>query len=187
MKNLFCLLFLATALPLYAQNWTFAPKLGLNLSDMSGDYFEGNMKVGLNAGLTAEYKFSNVFAIEPGLFYSMQGLKDGDNVLKHDYMNIPLLAKAYVKDGFNVFAGPQLGFNISEKMVVTDNSGIMTTIKTDEIKLLDFSLMLGMGYQFERGFLISANYNIGLANVADNGGDEPSRNNVIQFNIGWRF
>lgn len=187
MKKLFYLLLLVIALPLHAQNWSFAPKIGLNLSDMTGEYFDGNMKVGLNAGVAAEYKFSSVFAVEPGIFYSMQGIKDEDVELKNDYINIPLLAKIYIKSGFNVFAGPQLGINISEKALITDNNDVMITKKTDEIRPLDLSLMMGIGYQFKKGFLISTNYNVGLLNIADNHGDEPSRNGVFQFNVGWRF
>lgn len=187
MKKSFCLLILLIALPLHAQKWSLAPKIGLNLSDMTGEYFEGGMKIGLNAGLSTEYQFSKVFAIEPGIFYSMQGIKDGDNIRKNDYINIPLLAKAYIKSGLNIFAGPQFGFNVSEKIVMTDNNNIVTTLKTDEIMPLDLSAMIGMGYQFKSGFLLSANYNIGITNVADNYGDEPSRNGVFQFNAGWRF
>lgn len=187
MKKNFYLLLLLVALPLQAQKWSVAPKIGLNLSDMTGEFFEGGMKVGLNAGLSTEYRFSNVFAIEPGIFYSMQGIKDGDIVRKNDYINVPLLAKAYTKSGLNVFAGPQLGLNVSEKIVITDNNNRVTTLKTDDIMPLDLSVMIGVGYQFKRGFLLSANYNIGITNVADNYGDEPSRNGVFQFNAGWRF
>lgn len=117
----------------------------------------------------------------------MQGIKDGDIVRKNDYINVPLLAKAYTKSGLNVFAGPQLGLNVSEKIVITDNNNRVTTLKTDDIMPLDLSVMIGVGYQFKRGFLLSANYNIGITNVADNYGDEPSRNGVFQFNAGWRF
>lgn len=187
MRKLFYLLILAITLPIHAQKWSVAPKVGLNLSDMTGEYFRGGIKIGLNAGLTAECRFSNVFALESGLFYSMQGIKDEEIVRKNDYINIPILAKAYIKSGFNVFAGPQLGYNISEKLLITGGNGLEVTQKTDVIMPLDLSLMIGMGYQFKRGFLVSTNYNFGLTNIADNYDDEPSRNGVFQFNIGWRF
>lgn len=187
MKKLLYLLLLLIALPLNAQNWSFAPKIGLNLSDMKGDYFDGKMKIGLNAGFTAEYKFSKIFAIEPGVFYSMQGIKDEYKYeeLRKDYINIPVLAKVYIKNGFNVFAGPQLGVNISGKYIRFNYNG-MIYVEKYAIQPLDLSLILGMGYQFKMGFLISANYNIGFTNITDNSA-EPSRNGVFQFNVGWRF
>lgn len=183
MKKILYLLLLTIALPLNAQKWSFAPKVGMNLSDMTGEYFGGGMKVGLNAGMTVEYRFSDIFAIESGAFYSMQGLKEGDAKFKVDYVNIPVLVKAYIKNGFHVFVGPQLGFNVSEKVVITD----WEDLKTDEIMPLDLSAVIGAGYQFKMGFLVSANYNIGVTNVADNYGDEPSRHSVFQLNVGWRF
>lgn len=100
---------------------------------------------------------------------------------------IPILAKFYIKNGFNVFAGPQVGVNISEKVVYTGEGGAEFTMKTDDIMPVDVSLMVGIGYQFKAGLLLSTNYNIGLSDSADNSGDTPARNRVFQFNIGWRL
>ena len=53
-----------------------------------------------------------------------------------------------------------------------------------------------MGYQFDMGLLISANYNFGLTNTVKALGtindvdfleDVSSKNSVLQFNVGWRF
>jgi hypothetical protein len=53
-----------------------------------------------------------------------------------------------------------------------------------------------MGYQFDMGLLISANYNFGLTNTVkvlsaindvDFLEDVSSKNSVLQFNVGWRF
>lgn len=200
MKKLIFLLLVVVALPLQAQEWSFAPKIGLNLANITNA--DGKMKPGLNIGVTAECRITDVFAIEPGLFYSMQGLKmekiDGVTPkFKNDYLNIPILAKAYVKDGFNLFAGPQLGFKVSEK-VSGSQSGVSANIDTDLLKTFDFSLVLGMGYQFDMGLLVSLNYNIGLTNVLKEEGkilgettytgkDETSRNGVLQLTVGWRF
>lgn len=189
MKKIFWLLVLAMALPLHAQEWSLAPKFGLNLSDMSGDYFRGGIRPGINAGLSVERRFSTLFALEPGVFYSMQGLKDKEDneVRKNDFINVPILAKFYIKNGFNIFAGPQVGVNISEKVVYTGEGGGEFTMKTDDIMPVDVSLMVGIGYQFKAGLLLSTNYNIGLSDSADNSGDTPARNRVFQVNIGWRL
>lgn len=197
MKKLIILLFIGITASLHAQNWSFAPKIGLNLANMTNT--DGSMKPGLNLGVTAEYRFNDVFAIEPGLFYSMQGFKASvegkSGKFKNDYLNIPILAKAYVKDGFNIFAGPQIGFKVSEKAKSSEH-GVSATIDTDIFKTVDFSLVLGVGYQFNMGLLIAANYNIGLNNVAKKEGkildqtfsqDGSSHNGVLQLTLGWRF
>lgn len=181
--------------------WTFAPKLGLNLTNMTNS--DGNLKPGLNLGVTAEYRFTDIFAVEPGLFYSMQGTKipalhDSESgytlktKFKNDYLNIPVLAKFYVKDGWNVFFGPQLGFLVSSKLKGTAGDATVSVKTGDYYKKFDFSLVLGFGYQFEQGLLVSFNYNAGLCktfkeswDITDNG--DNSRNQVLQFNVGWRF
>lgn len=181
--------------------WTFAPKLGLNLTNMTNS--EGNLKPGLNLGVTAEYRFTDVFAIEPGLFYSMQGtkiptLRDSESgyklkaKFKNDYLNIPVLAKIYVKDGWNVFLGPQLGFLVSSKLNGTAGDATVSIKTSDYYKKVDFSLVFGAGYQFDRGLLVSFHYNAGLCKTFKDNSDitdsrDNSRNQVLQFNVGWRF
>ena len=141
------------------------------------------------------------FAIEPGIFYSMQGTKGKDSgvtlKIKNDYLNIPILFKGYVYEGFNLFAGPQLGFKVSSKIKASQSgTSISTSEGSDLFKTVDFAIVIGAGYQSPMGFLVSLNYNIGLANAINKDKmssligatvDEKSRNGVLQFNVGWRF
>lgn len=175
--------------------------IGLNFATMSN--FEGSMKPGLNIGVAGEVMMTDHFAIEPGLFYSMQGVKTdvgGYNMkVKNDYLNIPILLKGYVYEGFNLFAGPQLGFKVSSKIKISDSgTSVSTSEMSDVFKKVGFDIVIGAGYQSPMGLLFSLSYNIGLANTlnADEvaalpGGssakDEKSRNGVLQFNVGWRF
>lgn len=218
MKKVLLFLFVIAAVtPMQAQNWglaasnpeihavgtwTFAPKIGLNLTNLTNT--DGKLKPGLQVGVTAEYRVSDVFAIEPGLFYSMQGCKvptfhDAESGLnldakfKNDYLNIPVLAKAYVINGWNVFAGPQFGFLVSSKLKGSAGNTTVSVKTSEYYKKFDFSLVIGTGYQFDCGMLVSVSYNAGLSKILKEntvltaGSDENSHNAVLQFTAGWRF
>lgn len=188
-----------------AQEFSFIPKAGLNLANMVPD--GGDMQPGLNIGVAGEYRFSQRFALEPGLYYSMQGYQSDDYGmtarLQCDYLNIPVYARFYLFKGFNIFAGPQLGINVRAKA----NDKVVSSIQEqgcylkritgsirENVNTFDFSLGVGAGYLFDCGLVVSANYNIGLTNIfKDAGGlsdsmyDNTSNNGVIQINVGWCF
>lgn len=198
MKKFYLILLLFTALQVSAQEFHFIPKVGLNLANIFNA--DGDIRSGLNIGVSGEIKLARAFAIEPGLYYSMQGSKSNENgvggKIKNDYLNIPILAKGYLYKGFNVFVGPQLGFLVSSKAVVVDSDVSVSAGARDFFNAMDFSVVFGVGYQFDLGLSVSANYNMGLTNVFKNdeiseffpeAGDIKTRNDVFQLNIGWRF
>lgn len=74
MKKIAFLLLLFVAFQASAQEFHFIPKVGLNFANMTNS--DGNMKAGLNIGVAGEFMMTNNFAIEPGVYYSMQGCKD---------------------------------------------------------------------------------------------------------------
>lgn len=199
MKKIALIVMLFAVFRLSAQEFHFIPKIGLNFANMTN--MEGSMKPGLNIGVAGEVMLTNHFAIEPGVYYSMQGTKvDEANLkVKNDYLNIPVLLKGYVYEGFNLFAGPQLGFKVSSKAKLSGSGASITTdAMSDAFKSVDFGIVVGAGYQSSMGLLFSLSYNIGLANVLDGDKlasmsgmsqvrDEKCRNGVLQFNLGWRF
>ena len=201
MKKIACLLLLFVTFQVSAQEFHFIPKIGLNFANMTNS--DGSMKPGLNIGVAGEVMMTNNFAIEPGIFYSMQGAKGkGESSglkIKNDYLNIPVLFKGYVYEGFNLFAGPQLGFKVSSKLKYSKSGTSVSTSEGSDLFIsFDFAIIIGAVYQSSMGLLFSLSYNIGLANtinadkfVALPGGSgmegEKSRNGVLQFNVGWRF
>jgi len=202
MKKIALLLLLFVAFQASAQEFHFIPKIGLNFANMTNS--DGaSMKAGLNIGVAGEVMMTNNFAIEPGIYYSMQGFKVSGTTakLKNDYLNIPILLKGYAYEGFNLFAGPQLGFKVSSKVKASDSgTSVSTDVLSDWFKTFDFSLVVGAGYQTSMGLLFSLSYNVGLTNtlnkdniastilgVSSSDIDGKSRNGVLQFNVGWRF
>ena len=193
-----------------AQEFHFIPRISLNLANTYPESF-ADMRPGLNIGVAEEIRFSKLFALEPGVYYSMQGYQQenakGETArLKADYLNIPVYAKFYLYRGFHLFAGPQVGFNVRAKASnyifvsaptpVHQSEYDFSGDKKEEIRNCDFSVSMGLGYTFDMGLVISANYNLGCTHFFKEpeysfGGSNHFRgkdhNGVIQFNLGWRF
>ena len=214
MRKLFYLLglmALVAVMPLKttAQELHFMPKIGFTLADIS--HLQTKVRSGANVGLGAEYLFPNeIAAVETGVYYAMQGAYIKGTVaghylttfLKNDYLNIPVLAKAYVYNGINVFVGPQFSFNVKDKITMEYGGKELGKVNTtDFVENFDLAIMMGVGYQFESGLFVNANYNLGLLAVfkEDNftiSGENAAhtitdglstRNRVFQINAGWRF
>lgn len=208
---LFGLMAMIAVMPLKstAQELHFMPKIGFTLADISN--LQTKVRSGVNVGLGAEYLFPNeIAAVETGVYYAMQGAYVKGTIagryltsfMKNDYLNIPVLAKAYVYNGFNVFAGPQFGFNVKDKITMEYGGKELGEVNTtDYVNNFDLAILLGVGYQFESGLFVNANYNFGLLAVfkEDNftiSGENAAhtitdglstRNRVFQINAGWRF
>lgn len=193
MKKLFLLLFTLCALQLSAQKFHFAPKMGMNITNLTNS--ESDSRIGLNIGFAGEMVLTPMFSIESGLYYSMQGAKEDGMKLNVDYINLPILAKVYAYQGLNFFGGPQLSFKTSAK----GKAGSITVDMPDGlIKGFDTGLQIGAGYQFDMGLQLSASYTYGLIGIVDTdkvsklsgfdvSSDENTHNSVFQINVGWRF
>ncbi len=187
-------LFLVAAIAVFgftsvnAQEVTFGAKAGLNLASASGDETDDiKARTAFHVGVVAEIAISDVFSVQPDLLYSSQGAKadEGDGEIKLDYINLPIMAKYYVAEGFSVEAGPQVGFLMSAKFDDGDNE---EDIK-DEMSGIDFGFNIGVGYKMESGLNFAARYNVGLSNVWDYEGsdDFSQKNSVIQVSVGYFF
>ena len=210
MKKLVLLLFIALiSIQISAQEFHFIPRIGFNLANTYPESF-ADMRSGVNVGVAGEIRFSKLFALEPGVYYSMQGYHYKYNgqtsKLKLDYLNIPLYAKFYLYRGFHMFAGPQLGINVKAKahdFVHYSNLPSVehsTLIPKEDVKgymsPCDLSFSMGAGYTFDMGLIVSVNYNLGCTYIFKEseytfGGSNLFRgkdhNGVIQFNLGWYF
>ena len=208
-----------------AGTFSIIPRLGVTLAKITGDnvYMAGSnadiasvanpkYKPGLMAGADLEYQATDRLAISLGAYYSRQGEKYDDVTESHDastkrwtevtdwkqhhdYMNIPLMASAYVAQNFAVKVGVQMGINTSARMEYTtasfvrNDAGVASTEgiekkKTDvKLKKTDFSIPVGISYEY-MNVILDARYNIGLTKVYDN---IDGRNTVFTFNVGYRF
>ena len=187
-------------------------KVYTNLASAYGDATHSNYKPGLMAGVDFEYQFSDMLAASIGAYYSRQGERFDDvkeahdmstkqwNEVRdwkqhHDYVNVPLIASAYVADNLALKVGVQVGFNVDGKMEYTeasfvrDQAGVGSTesvkkIKGDvKLKKVDFAIPVGISYEY-MNVILDARYNIGLTKVYDN---IDGKNSVFTFSAGYRF
>lgn len=174
-------------------------RAGYNLSNLSGDLadeIDTKSLSGFHIGLFTEFPVAPRFSIQPEVMYSTQGAKfeglGSEATLRTQYLNVPVLAKFYVAEGFNLQAGPQIGFLTGAEYQVDGADDIDVS---DNMKGTDFGLLFGAGYKVAQGVTIDARYNMGLSNTLDEdanvdegvGTDQEWKNGVFQVGIGYQF
>ncbi|NVO85524.1 porin family protein [Hymenobacter terrestris] len=198
----------------------FGIRAGVNVADFSGDAVDtfkdfaalGNgaltqeMKPGFYAGLYVTLPLGPRFAIEPGLGYSEKGVRlNGripfeqfeflnaklDGTARLAYLDIPILAKAYITDGLYVYAGPQASLLLSGKARVKASAFGFTAYQNDfdiknRLQTLDFAVVGGLGYQFQNGFGLNAGYDYGLVSL-DKNNNFDIQNRVIKASLNYSF
>jgi hypothetical protein len=151
----------------------FGIKGGLNISSLFAKQGDEQLKplIGGNIGLFNNIKISNNLAFQPEIVFSSEGarisLADLDGSTRSgrfvfNYVNIPLLLK-FAKSSTGIYGelGPQIGILASAKIA---SLGESQDIK-DELKSINFSLALGLGYNFSESLGLSVRYNAGLSNI----------------------
>ena len=187
-----------------AQDVKYGAKAGLNISSITGDGTEDvSSKIGFQVGGFAEIKISDKFAIQPELLYSAQGAKtsyadviegfdvDVKATQKLAYLNIPVMAKYYVTEGFSLEAGPQLGFLLSAEQEATVSfEGESVTDSADnkeDFNSIDFGFNLGAGYDVTENINLGVRYSIGLSNILKDSEDSKQNNSNIAIAVGYKF
>ena len=185
----------------FAQNevgqFTLKPMVGMNLATMTKTD-DSKMRVGLSAGVEAEYGVAQNFGLSAGVLYSMLGVKytaSGnifganvklDETLKLDYINIPILANYYIIPGLAIKAGIQPAFKASAKVKVeatVSGESKDETEDVDGVKGFYLSIPFGLSYQIS-DFVIDARYNLGVTKAFE-GGD--SKHSWFMFTIGYKI
>lgn len=170
-----------------AQETKFGVKAGLNLSNWTGDVEYNSAKIGFQVGGFAEIKISDKFAVQPELLYSLQGTKFEEGGVEANYnlsyINIPVMAKFFVAEGFSLEVGPQIGILTSAKLKFEDES----EDAKEFFESIDFGLNFGAGYDVAENINIGLRYSLGLSNIAKDSGDEKLSNSNIALAIGYKF
>jgi len=190
-KLLFIAVFTAVGLMSANAQTSFGVKAGVNLANGAGDVEDAETKLGLHIGGFAEFMFTEKFAFQPELLYSMQGYKfeeDGAELkTKLDYVNIPLIFKYYVTESLAIEAGPQVGFLVSAKGEI-EAGGESEDFDIDEgYNSLDYGINVGLSYTLDMGVMFGARYYYGIADIDDTSDDIDEKNSVIQLSVGYKF
>lgn len=166
-------------------SFTLQPKVGLNIASLTKS--DGaDPRFGVAAGVEAEYQATDIFGISAGVLYSMQGNKFEERGItttnKVDYINIPILANVYVVKGLAVKVGVQPGFKVNDEYKI-GNGDHSISGNADKAKSFDFSIPVGMSYEFSN-VVLDARYNFGCTKVFDG---VDCRNSVFQITLGYKF
>ncbi len=162
---------------------SFGLKGGLNMGTLSGDDADDELSalVSFHVGAYASFDLGDKLKLQPEVVYSGEGAKDDDFDYKLTYINIPVMFKYYVAEGFNVHAGPQIG--ILTKAEITDGDASVD-IK-DDFESTSIGAGFGLGYDLDK-INFSARYNLGLVSILKNE-DSDLKNNAIQISVGYTF
>lgn len=190
----------------------FGVKTSVNYFTNSGDVSEDlDYNLAPQAGAYINIPFGKYFALQPELNYSRMGSKEssyatetepGTYFAKHtnqtvlDYITLPVMLKFYPAKGFNIEAGPQLGYNIYAKNIdsnfkSTVNGPEKIEVKTDiqdDLNELDFGVNFGIGYELQdTGLNFGARYYMGVTNIVKDSEDREVKNNGFTVGVGYSF
>lgn len=180
MKNtiIITLLVFAMSLTAKAQALQIGVKAGLNYANFTGTEIQTDAITSYHAGLIAEIKLLDKFAIQPELLYSTQGAtyKDAGEEFKNElgYIAIPVLAKIYLGESFSLELGPQASFLLSEK----------NDVDIEDSNTFDFGLAGGLSYKITKNIFVQGRYVIGLTEISS---EAEAKNSVFQLSAGLLF
>lgn len=159
-------------------------KGGYNLAAVR---FDGEGKTeqrhGFHIGVYGESFISESFSIQPELMYSQQGyqIKDSNGTFtqKLNYINLPVMLKAYPSKNFFLEAGPQIGLAVSHKEAY---EGLFSGSQEYDPTNFDWGVNFGGGFKTESGISLGVRYHLGLGDIYDEG---KAQNRVLQFSVGF--
>jgi hypothetical protein len=177
-----------------------------NLLQFSDGMITTKPSNGIYAGGFAEIPLGGVFSIQPGLYYAQKGygVQGAINVdklnflaagataeVKSHYIDMPVLLKAEVAKGLQVYAGPQLSYLVRSDVKMDAGLLGVSLFKTkmditDAFNQADFGLTGGASYTFDNGFSLNASYDHGLSRLDKNSHLE-SFNRGFKVGVGFRF
>ncbi|MFT5238716.1 MAG: hypothetical protein ACI840_001495 [Ulvibacter sp.] len=162
----------------FSQEIDFGVKAGVTLSS----------SVGFQAGGFAGMKLGEKTGLQADILYSKQGsaiaFTDGSADEKFDltYVNLPIVFKYYISESFNIQAGPQVGFKISDGIDTSTISG------AQKAKSLEISGVIGVGYELPSGLRVEGRFNAGLTELLEPispAAQIPGKNSVITLTVGY--
>ncbi|WPR70824.1 porin family protein [Flavobacterium sp. NG2] len=162
-------------------------KGGYNLAavNFDGDG-ETDQRHGFHIGLYGESFVSDNFAIQPEIMFSQQGyvINNGNEKFtqKLNYINIPLMFKAYPADNFFLEVGPQVGLAVTHKEEYSN--GFLSSNNEYDPKKFDWGMNFGTGIKSNSGLSIGVRYHLGLGDLYE---QSKAFNRVWQFSLGIDF
>jgi len=145
----------------------------------------GDAKTGVTFGVLANIPAGKNFMVQTGAHWVQKGTKMEESIggstekisLVTNWIEVPVNF-LYNSGGFFIGAGPSFSFAVSGKWKLefdgekeTEDVKFGDSNDDDDMKGFDLGANVQTGYRFPNGFLIMANYNQGLSNLAVSGAD----------------
>ena len=195
--------------------WSIQPKVGVGFSqisnmedvDMGSSKLDNQLTYAASTGVEFEYQASKMISVAAGLSYGVQGtgwkdFKQGDEKMKNprvelEYIQVPIIANVYVTKGLALKAGVQFGFMVDSNVKMTYDTKMMDRDATMDTSIdmkkdfnkFDFSIPVGISYEFNNHFVLDARYHIGLTKLnketLSNGKDW--KNSMFLMSVGYKF
>jgi hypothetical protein len=205
-KIIITLFFVSASLYSFCQTqFSAGIKAGPNFANIDTDASAGEIyesRTGWHAGAFLQIRGEKV-GFQPEVIFSQQGQKfkysstDPSLERNFSYVNIPLVVKLFTVAGINLQVGPQIGFLTSAEQedFNATSGGITEEDIKDDMKKVDFSLALGVGWDLPFGLTIDGRYNWGLTDNDDgvkstsNSGAPVGqiKNQVWQISVGYKL
>ena len=181
MKKILTLVVLLATITVAAQAQVkFGVKGGLNITSMKLDksVADKSNQAGFFIGPTVKFTLPVVgLGIDAAALYDQRSAKVLDETLKQQSIQIPINLRYGIGPGstasFYIFAGPQFGFAIGDKVTELANDAADWRLKDSNL-----SANVGLGLMLLNHLQVSANYNIALGTTG-----EVDVNNAI--NTAW--
>lgn len=156
---------------------------------------------GFNLGVFYRAPLSRHFIVEPALLFSRKGAQNNNTTFPVDYyrtrldyveLAVPFMYRAPIdrRMDFSVGAGPFASVLAHADVLTHYSNGdrvrddySIGTGNPDDFAPLDAGLRFGAGLRFARNLMLSANYDLGLADVAPQASDEI-RTRTFSLNLG---
>lgn len=193
---------------------TAGPGFGsMSLSDPGSFGEKLGSKTGLNFGVGFNIPLSNSISFGTGLNYVQKGFGysekfnetitsggttttvTGEGSLSGNinYLVIPAMLNANFGEStrFTIGAGPYAAFKVSSSLSATVTANGQSETKDEEfgkLKSTDFGLRAGAGVAIPMdrslSFLVGANYDLGLSNVAEDSGNDTAQTRTFIASLG---
>ena len=173
------------------------------------DVFETKSNIGFHVGSYLEIPVGERLVIEPALLYSQKGIRvegrlpeDLPGILdilnvnatvtnRAHYIDMPVIARYYLNEGFNIFGGPQISYLASNKLNVEAGALGFNVLNqaldiNEGFRKVDVGLTAGLGYKLPGGVNISASYDFGLTSLDDRSNFD-AYNRTAKVSVGYTF
>ncbi|MFZ4928787.1 porin family protein [Chryseobacterium sp. Mn2064] len=220
MKKLLSIIFISLIpMSLHAQKNTIGIRAGVGRSTLKTDYADSDFDFSSKGMITAhvavflEHKLNENFALQTEFGFARAGgrnswsyqpneFRDYDitNAISLGKFNIPLMAKYYFNERFNINAGANMAFVIAAESKYRTNgkdgfelySNLLREAEDikKNVKTFEINPFLGLEFHLSKKIFIDGRYIFGVSNIAKNTNGEgynTLKSSLLQIGMGFKF